>query len=133
MDANTYRFDELIGPLSSLFWLAYLDELAQAVFDPSIALDDKVRPIPVNVGVSWILEHLFEEGKLPGSLYDRYFFETHQPPVAVMPTRLDPIRHKLETSTLVIDWRSYYPAIGRNVFQTTWPQFESRGTKARTA
>jgi hypothetical protein len=79
MDANTYHFDELIGPLSSLFWLAVHDELVQAVFGPSIALDDEVRPIPINVGVAWILERLFEEGKLPESLYDRYFFGNHQP------------------------------------------------------
>ncbi|KAJ6178593.1 hypothetical protein N7519_009054 [Penicillium mononematosum] len=78
MDANTYHFDELIGPLSSLLWLAGLDGL-EAVFNPAIALDDKVKTIPINVGVMWILEHLFGKGKLPESLYDRYFFENHQP------------------------------------------------------
>ncbi|OQE18872.1 hypothetical protein PENFLA_c020G09509 [Penicillium flavigenum] len=78
MDANSYRFDEVIEPLSSLFWLAGLDEL-EAVFDPAIALDDEVKTIPINVGVAWILEHLFEEGKLLESLYGRYFFENHPP------------------------------------------------------
>jgi hypothetical protein len=84
-------FDELIGPLSSLFWLAGLDELVDAIYDPAIALQDEVRLIPTNVGVPWILEHLFEEEKLPASIYDRYFFGYNQPPVVVMPARLDPI------------------------------------------
>lgn len=60
----TLGFDELIGPLSSIFWLAGLDELVDAINDPTIALQDEVR------GVQWILEHLFEEEKLPASLYD---------------------------------------------------------------
>ncbi|KAJ6143002.1 hypothetical protein N7471_002455 [Penicillium samsonianum] len=92
IDSNSYRFDELIGPLSSLFWLAGLDELVDAIYDPAIALQDEVRLIPINVGVPWILEHLFEEEKLPASLYDRYFFGYDEPPVVIMPVvRLDPI------------------------------------------
>ncbi|CDM35780.1 unnamed protein product [Penicillium roqueforti FM164] len=91
IDSNSYRFDELIGPLSSIFWLAGLDELVDAINDPAIALEDEVRLIPTNVGVRWILEHLFEEDKLPASMYDRYFFGYNQPPVVVMPVRPDPI------------------------------------------
>ncbi|KAJ5970853.1 uncharacterized protein N7479_000771 [Penicillium vulpinum] len=91
IDSNSYKFDELIGPLSSIFWLAGLDELVNAIYDPAIALQDEVRLIPTNVGVTWILEHLFEEDKIPEQMYDRYFFGYHQPPVVVMPIRLDPI------------------------------------------
>ena len=39
----TLGFDELIGPLSSIFWLAGLDELVDAINDPAIALEDEVR------------------------------------------------------------------------------------------
>ncbi|KAJ5497588.1 hypothetical protein N7463_009575 [Penicillium fimorum] len=96
IDSNCYRFDELIGPLSSIFWLAGLDELVDAVYDPAIALQDEIRPIPTNVGVKWILEHLFEEGKVPRRMYDRYFFGYSQPLVAVMPVRLDSIPPQVE-------------------------------------
>lgn len=68
-----------------------MDELVDAIFDPAIALEDEVRPIPINVDVTWILEHLFDEGKIPGPMYDRYFFGNHQPPVVATPVRLDPI------------------------------------------
>jgi hypothetical protein len=39
-----------------------LDVLVEAVFDPAIA---KVRLIPTNVGITWMLEELFEESKDP--------------------------------------------------------------------
>ncbi|KAG0157453.1 Amino acid transporter, transmembrane [Penicillium digitatum] len=91
LDRNSYQFDELIGPLSSIFWLAGLDKLVDAMYDPSIVLQDEVRAIPINVRVTWILEHLIEEGKVPRSMYDRYFFGFDQPPVVIMPIRLDPI------------------------------------------
>ncbi|OQE18917.1 hypothetical protein PENFLA_c020G05225 [Penicillium flavigenum] len=48
IDTDIYRYDELIGPLSSLFWLSGLDELVETVFDPAITLNDEVRLIPTN-------------------------------------------------------------------------------------
>ncbi|CAG7946066.1 unnamed protein product [Penicillium olsonii] len=90
--------DEWIGPLSSLFWLAGLDELVDAVSDPAIRLQDEVRMIPTNVGITWILEDLFIEEKLPKSLYNRYFYDFDPYEGAgstVMPVRLDAIPFKV--------------------------------------
>ncbi|CAG8947592.1 unnamed protein product [Penicillium salamii] len=94
LDDNSQQWDEWIGPLSSLFWLAGLDELVEAIADPAIALQDEVRMIPTNVGVTWILEHLFLEKKLPERLYNRYYHGFDGYPateVRVMPVRLDHI------------------------------------------
>ncbi|KAJ5562557.1 hypothetical protein N7461_001318, partial [Penicillium sp. DV-2018c] len=49
-----------------------------------------------NAGVPWILEQLFLERKLPASIYVRYFSGYGQPPIAVMPVRLDPIPPQTE-------------------------------------
>ncbi|CAG8176418.1 unnamed protein product [Penicillium salamii] len=94
LDGNSHQWDEWIGPLSSLFWLAGIDELVEAISDPAIALQDEVRMIPTNVGVTWILEHLFLENKLPERLYNRYYHGFDGYPateVRVMPVRLDHI------------------------------------------
>jgi hypothetical protein len=58
------RFNELIGPLSSIIWLAGFDELIDAVYDPAIALQVEVRLIPTNIGVAWILQCPFEESNI---------------------------------------------------------------------
>jgi hypothetical protein len=82
---------ELIGPLSSLFWLAGFDDLVEAVYDPAIVMQDEVRMIPIKVGVIWILEHLYDEGLLPERLYIKYYFDDEPRSVRVMPVRIDPI------------------------------------------
>ncbi|KAJ5961772.1 hypothetical protein N7501_006713 [Penicillium viridicatum] len=110
LDRNSYQLDELIGPLSSIFWLAGLDELVDAIYDPAIALEDEVRLIPTNVGVTWILEHLFEEGKIPGPMYDRLFFGHYEDPVVTLPIRLDPIPSQVGTQYAVHRLEQLFPA-----------------------
>lgn len=103
-------WDELIGPLSSIFWLAGLDELVQAIEDPAIALQDEVRMIPINVRPTWILEHLYEEEKIPESLYNRYFFGYDGPSVLAMPVRLDPIPPQVESQSARHRLEELFPA-----------------------
>jgi hypothetical protein len=58
-------------------------ETAPSVYDKCIGIQLGVgwdQGGLANVGVPWILEHLFEEEKLPASMYDRYFFGHNQQP-----------------------------------------------------
>lgn len=67
---------ELIGPLSSLFWLAEAEQLCNLIADPAYSLKDEVMAIPHGAGHRWIIGLLFEEGKIPGWAMDKVFDET---------------------------------------------------------
>ncbi|KAJ5595121.1 uncharacterized protein N7459_001329 [Penicillium hispanicum] len=73
---------DLVGPLSSLFWLAGAERLCDLITDPAYSLKDEIVGIPHGVGRRWIIRELFDEGKIPGWAMDEVFDE------AVLETRL---------------------------------------------
>lgn len=62
------RFTLFIGPVSSLFWLAGVEELSELIGDPAYVLTDEYRSIPQGAPCRWIVQILYEEGKIPTTI-----------------------------------------------------------------
>jgi hypothetical protein len=68
-DNRTIR---LVGPMSSIFWLARLDDFVHAIDSPDFTMRDEIICIPDNASIRSMLPLLSEDGKIPGAVYRNY-------------------------------------------------------------
>jgi hypothetical protein len=80
----------LIGPMSSLFWLAGLDDLVAAIDDPTYTMSDEVINIPQDASIRGMVPRLWEDGKIPTAIYNSYF-DLPRSPILALPIRQESI------------------------------------------
>ena len=70
---NAARYDYVIGPLSSIFWLQGVEFLNELIddSDPAYVLQDEIRYLPHGSPRLWIVQQLYDEGKIPDRFMDR--------------------------------------------------------------
>lgn len=64
------RYDRIIGPISSIFWLQGVEFLTELIDDPGYALQDEVTYLPQGSPKLWIVGRLYDEGKIPRRFMD---------------------------------------------------------------
>lgn len=74
----------LIGPMSSMFWLAKMDNLVAAIHDPTCAMRDEIVDIPSNASIRSMLDLWVDSGKIPFDVYSR-FLDKPQGDVVTLP------------------------------------------------
>jgi len=96
-----------IGPMSSLFWLAGLDDLVAAIDNPDYTMCDEIINIPSNATIPLMVNLLWEYGKVPSVLFNLQFDLPQVPIVA------RPVRHEIPSTVtgalLSHDLRSLFP------------------------
>ncbi|KAI2786818.1 hypothetical protein POX_g09213 [Penicillium oxalicum] len=70
----------LVGPISSLLWLARFDDLAQIMLSPEFIAWDEVIAVPSSANIRSLLPDLAADERIPSSLYQRY---TEYPPASM--------------------------------------------------
>ncbi|KAJ5151794.1 hypothetical protein N7492_010089 [Penicillium capsulatum] len=66
---------EVIGPRSSLFWLARADQLCDLIQDPAYTLEDAIEYIPHGAGYNWLIGRLFDDGQIPDRIMAEFYHE----------------------------------------------------------
>ncbi|KAJ5748244.1 uncharacterized protein N7511_009940 [Penicillium nucicola] len=72
--------------MSSLFWLAGLDDLVDAIESPSYTMKDEIIHIPSNASIPLMANMLWGWGKIPSVIYNMQF-DILQSPIVVHPLR----------------------------------------------
>ncbi|KAJ5483854.1 hypothetical protein N7539_006054 [Penicillium diatomitis] len=75
----------MVGPISSLLWLARFDDLARTMLSPEYATWNEVMVVPSSATIRSLLPDLAAEERIPSSVYQRY---TEYPP-ALTPVASD--------------------------------------------
>ncbi|KAJ5092543.1 hypothetical protein NUU61_007413 [Penicillium alfredii] len=68
----------LTGLMSSMFWLAKLDDLVAAIHDPTCAMREEVVDIPSNASIRSMLDLWVDSGKIPFKVYGRFLDTSKQ-------------------------------------------------------
>ena len=105
-DNHTIR---LLGPMSSLFWLAGLDDLVQAIDSPEFTARDEVICIPSNATIRSMLPLLSETGRIPLAVYRNYCDPLPGIAVAAFPLRASPIPPAITSSAASYNLRDLLP------------------------
>jgi hypothetical protein len=66
----------IIGPLSSIFWLAGRPEPCELIDDRAYVLTDEICGFSHGASYDWLFRMLYDEGKIP----DRIFHEMYAGP-----------------------------------------------------
>ncbi|KAJ6010998.1 hypothetical protein N7451_002410 [Penicillium sp. IBT 35674x] len=67
------KYMGIVGPLSSIFWLAGRPELCWLIEDRAYVLTDEICGIPHGASYDWLFGMLYDEGKIPGGIiYEMY-------------------------------------------------------------
>ncbi|GFF49845.1 hypothetical protein IFM51744_07188 [Aspergillus udagawae] len=103
---NTIR---LVGPMSSLFWLAKLDDLVNAIDSPDYTIRDEVIRIPVNASIQSMLPTLSENGKIPGAIYRNYCYPPPEFSLVAFPLRHNTIPSSVTGSIASYSLRDLFP------------------------
>ncbi|PKX92173.1 uncharacterized protein P174DRAFT_514521 [Aspergillus novofumigatus IBT 16806] len=103
---NTIR---LVGPMSSLFWLAKLDDLVNAIDSPDYTIRDEVICIPVNASIQSMLPTLSENGKIPGAIYRNYCYPPPEFSLVAFPLRHNTIPSSVTGSIASYSLRDLFP------------------------
>ncbi|GFF96329.1 hypothetical protein IFM61606_03222 [Aspergillus udagawae] len=103
---NTIR---LVGPMSSLFWLAKLDDLVNAIDSPDYTIRDEVIRIPVNASIQSMLPTLSENGKIPGAIYRNYCYPPPEFSLVAFPLRHNAIPSSVTASIASYSLRDLFP------------------------
>jgi hypothetical protein len=86
IDPELGTSSRFIGPMSSLFWLAGLDDLVAAIDDPACTMSDEIINIPSNATIPFMVNQLWEYGKIPSVFYNSQF-DLPQGPIVARPVR----------------------------------------------
>ncbi|OAX79638.1 hypothetical protein ACJ72_06040 [Emergomyces africanus] len=80
---------QMIGPIRSIFWLAGYDDLVKVVDDPAYVLEDEIMAVPPGCRAGpFLLNLLYEEGKIPKELYWQHEYPQADINVRVMPVHV---------------------------------------------
>lgn len=86
IDPELGTSSRFIGPMSSLFWLAGLDDLVDAIDNPTYTMSDEIINIPSNATIPSMVNLLWEYGKIPSVVYNIQF-DLPQGPIVARPVR----------------------------------------------
>lgn len=67
---GTEKYVSIIGPISGIFWLLGIEFFNELVDDPGYVLTDEVRYLPHGSPRLWIIQILYDEGKIPDRFMD---------------------------------------------------------------
>ncbi|KAH2547417.1 hypothetical protein KXW12_005791 [Aspergillus fumigatus] len=87
IDPEGDRTLRLVGPMSSLFWLAKLDDLVDAIDSPDFTMSDEVICVPCNASIQSMLPTLYERGRIPGAVYRNYCYPPPEFSLVAFPLR----------------------------------------------
>ncbi|KAH2319830.1 hypothetical protein KXW25_004695 [Aspergillus fumigatus] len=87
IDPEGDRTLRLVGPMSSLFWLAKLDDLVDAIDSPDFTMSDEVICVPCNASIQSMLPTLYERGRIPGAVYRTYCYPPPEFSLVAFPLR----------------------------------------------
>ncbi|EPS27045.1 hypothetical protein PDE_01986 [Penicillium oxalicum 114-2] len=103
------KVPRLVGPMSSLFWLAGLDDLVAAIDSPEFTMQDQVIRIPYNARIRTMLPLLHDEGRIPGAVYRNYLMPPPVLSVAAFPARHVPIPPSITSTVKTYDLENLFP------------------------
>lgn len=73
-EANAQKASaKMIGPLSSIAWLAGLDDLVEAIGSPAYTIEDSIEVVPLGAGIMWPVEPHIEQGMIASHIASRVF------------------------------------------------------------
>lgn len=108
-DDGWNRTLRLVGPMSSLFWLAGLDDLVDAIDSPEFTIHDEVICIPYNASIRSMLPLLSDGGQIPGAVYRNYCHPPMDFASAAFPVRVSPIPSSVTSSVQSHSLRDLFP------------------------
>lgn len=85
------RAIRMVGPMSSIFWLGYFDDLVDAIDSPDFTMRDEIICIPGNATIGSMLMHFYERGQIPGAVYRNYCYPPPDFSLVAFPVRDFPI------------------------------------------
>ncbi|KAI2786273.1 hypothetical protein POX_g08656 [Penicillium oxalicum] len=103
------KVPRLVGPMSSLFWLAGLDDLVAAIDSPEFTMQDQVIRIPYNARIRTMLPLLHDEGRILGAVYRNYLMPPPVLSVAGFPARHVPIPPSITSTVKTYDLENLFP------------------------
>ncbi|KAJ5483103.1 hypothetical protein N7539_006549 [Penicillium diatomitis] len=106
----------LVGPMSSLFWLAGLDDFVTAIDSPEFTMRDEVVPIPSNASIRSMLPHLYDSGKIPGAVYKNYCLPPPDLSVIAFPVRPVQIPGPVTSTVQQHNLRDLFPLCRQQCF-----------------
>lgn len=109
IDPEGDRTLRLVGPMSSLFWLAKLDDLVDAIDSPDFTMSDEVICVPCNASIQSMLPTLYERGRIPGAVYRNYCYPPPEFSLVAFPLRSAIIPPSVTGSIASYSTRDLFP------------------------